>query len=346
MKKIINLALLFLFLMTLASNILAEVNYGELMEDISVMARIIDKTLVGKFPGEYGSEKIGFFGGSSGCDGIYLKDYGVVFITDISFPVSAQKVEEKKEVKPDDLWQQTKEEIEKGASAPTAGTKVVYGNQMLPQQTYDPVKVETLKQELVSLILTYGQNIRNLSPQDSIVIVIKGSTKGSDIFTYQIFDKLGSSGVNTSKATIENWYGEPHDSLVVSEPYDPPALPESNDSGSISVGGSIPEIVPAPNMPIGTDVAMSGVPIGEPKKQMEAARVGAEVASNVAKQLADQKKEIDKSISIIASSKRDTKTSMLTIKIKKSDIARFASKELDSKDIDEIMKNVADITQF
>jgi len=338
MKKIISLTLSILFLATLASNLLAQenanekadgnVNYGEIMEDISVMARIIDKTLAGKFPGDYGSEKIGFFGGSSGCEGIYLKGYGVVFITSINFPLSAQKVEEKREVKPYDLWQQTKEEIEQGVSAlPVPGPKVEtwirYGEGFI---AYDSGRVETLKQELISLILTYGQNIRNLKPQDNIVIVVKGGSQ-TKAFTYEISVPPPMTFWDPSKS---GW-------LVVA-PNDP-------NGTSFDV-----EAVPAQNMPIGTDVAIAevhksgdgkvpeSIQSDDAKKQMEKAQMeAARVGSEIAKQLATQEKR-----SAVTSLKRNVRSSILTIKVSKEDITAQKNGSIST---DEFMKR-AEITQY
>jgi len=76
--------------------------------------------------------------------------------------------------------------------------------------------------------------------------------------------------------------------------------------------------------------------------QMEAAKAGAEVASSVAKQLATQKKEFNKQVSVVTSLKRNAKPSILTIKVTKENIIAQKNGRIST---DEFMKR-AEITQY
>jgi hypothetical protein len=138
------------------------IDYMQVAEDIDIMARIIEKTLEGKFPDEYRASSLLF----RGCQGIYLKGYGVVFMTSISFPVAEQAKAPQEKAPPDDLWQQTKYEL-KGLQVPGITYADIGGN-------YDSQKVAQLKEELVRLIGTYAPNIRQLSSQENIVIAVRG----------------------------------------------------------------------------------------------------------------------------------------------------------------------------
>ena len=140
------------------------IDYMQVAEDIDIMARIIEKTLEGRFPDEYRASSL--LREFRGCQGIYLKDYGVVFMTSISFPVAEQAEAPQEKTTPDDLWQQTKYEL-KGVGVPSVTHVNIGGN-------YDSEKVEQLKEELVRLIGTYAPNIRQLSSQENIVIAVRG----------------------------------------------------------------------------------------------------------------------------------------------------------------------------
>ena len=53
-----------------------EIDYAQILEDTDIMAKIIDKTLEKKWPKKY--EPSTMFRQSLGCQGVYLKGYGVV----------------------------------------------------------------------------------------------------------------------------------------------------------------------------------------------------------------------------------------------------------------------------
>jgi hypothetical protein len=140
----------------------------KLAEDLEVMSRIIDKTLTGSFPDHYKvARTFTSIGSHQGCQGIYLKGYGAVFMTSIGFPVSERKTAEGKTA-PDDLWQRTRYEI---IGVPGAMSLISRGD----SGKYEPEKVEQLKEELLKLIGTYAHNIRQLGANENIVVAVRGA---------------------------------------------------------------------------------------------------------------------------------------------------------------------------
>ena len=150
-------------------------DYVQMVEDVDIMARIIDKTLAAEFSDEYRGFRAGNIFGSDcdGCQGIYLKGYGAVFMTSIGFPVSERKTAEGKAA-PDDLWQQTRYEISGAPGGGTSGAMHVIG--LSDSAKYEPEKVEQLKEELLKLIGTYAHNIRQLGANENIVVAVRGTT--------------------------------------------------------------------------------------------------------------------------------------------------------------------------
>jgi hypothetical protein len=163
------------------------------------MARIIDKTLETEFPDEYKAASL--FIGFRGCQGIYLKDYGAVFMTSVGFPVAYQTDAPQEEATPDDLWQQTKYEL-KGVPSRMTGISVA---NLHSGENYDSQKSEQLKEVLVRLIGTYAPNIRQLGSQENVVVAVRGTgnpkqlqVKANKITTYTNFSKgTGSYHIET-----------------------------------------------------------------------------------------------------------------------------------------------------
>ncbi|MFC1712973.1 FlgD immunoglobulin-like domain containing protein [Candidatus Poribacteria bacterium] len=143
-----------------------EIDYAQILEDTDIMSKIIDKTLEKKWPKKY--EPSTLFRQSLGCQGVYLKGYGVVLMTNINFPVAEREKPQEKEAPPGDLWLKTKSELSGARGAPT----VVHVDFV---EDYDAKRVGTLKEELLNAIGEYGPNIRQLRPQENIVIVVRGA---------------------------------------------------------------------------------------------------------------------------------------------------------------------------
>jgi hypothetical protein len=160
MKVFIQILAL-LFCLTMFSGIaLAQTNtnFTQTVEDTDVMAAVIDKTMEKAFSGEY-REIGGFF--DTGCQWVFLKNYGVLFMMNVGFSVTKPPEEKQtQETKPDDLWEQTRREImEQGR---TIGSEYGSTRNIKIVDSYDQTKVERLKNELLKLIGDYANNIRNL----------------------------------------------------------------------------------------------------------------------------------------------------------------------------------------
>jgi len=231
-------------------------DYTQLVEDIDIMARVIDKTLEGKFPNEYKSP----YGisisveGFQGCQGFYLKGYGAVFITGIQFPVAARKVLQKQEATPDELWQKTRDELKSGIFVPSGSLvyNIEYG--LGGGQNYDSIKVEALKEELLKLIGTYAPNIRQLGPQDNIVIVVKGMAESHP------FAGVGYAPKATSTPTAQEevFIKESPTPRPVSVPSDPNAEKAKTVYLDTLKGESVAVKDMAANVLIATSGSMAG----------------------------------------------------------------------------------------
>jgi len=69
-------AVLCIGMMSTAASAQKEIDYTKMVEDTEIMSRIIDKTMKEAFKEAY--VEPGFF--RRGCQGFYLKGYGVVFL--------------------------------------------------------------------------------------------------------------------------------------------------------------------------------------------------------------------------------------------------------------------------
>jgi hypothetical protein len=166
-------------------------------EDMNIMSRILDKNLdqahinVGSMliPRTDASHVI-FGWDRQAMQGMYLQGYGALFLMKVDFPLSAPpKAEEKAETakkgeEGDPLWKQMKAEMYE----PQAHRKQK-GKQ--PVKEYDAEKVETLKTTLVES-LKHAANIRNLKPDESVILTITGSSEPSSVKTIAV---SGTNGV-------------------------------------------------------------------------------------------------------------------------------------------------------
>ena len=66
-----------------------QIDYTQMVEDIEIMCRIIDKNMKELFP--KASHRTGILG-RRGCQGFYLKNYGVIFTLEVQFPVTQKEI--------------------------------------------------------------------------------------------------------------------------------------------------------------------------------------------------------------------------------------------------------------
>jgi hypothetical protein len=169
-------------------------------EDMTVMARIIDKQL-GKEQSSrswpYGS----FIGQSSRtAQTMYLQGYGALFLKKVDFPLSPpQEAKEEKKEAPkenvDPVWEQTRQDIFEPQE--DQRRRVEH-----PEEKYDAEKVENLKTNIIKA-LKHAANIRSLKPDESVVITITGSGDSSKAKRIVSFGG-GLGGLGGGRVIVQN----------------------------------------------------------------------------------------------------------------------------------------------
>ena len=142
-----------------------KINYTEMMEDLQVMCRIIDKTMDETFENDY--VKGGFFR-RGGCQHLYLKGYGAMFLLDVRFPVAEKEMRIVKTEKKTDLWEKYEREV-RHQRQPEEAVWVANKN-----ESYSKEKVDKLKKQLAYLVGEYGSRIGQLAFDDRISFVVIG----------------------------------------------------------------------------------------------------------------------------------------------------------------------------
>jgi hypothetical protein len=149
-------------------------NQAELTEDLSIMCRILDKSVPAAGSSvnfAYGDRVdslrwvIGRQG--RGTQGLYLDGYGALFFLRVDYPLVPTEKQEAGQTKPeepvDSVWSQTVREMSgQPTDEPRAGRNA---------PTYDAQKVENLQKALIKT-LAHASNIRMRQPQDAITLVI------------------------------------------------------------------------------------------------------------------------------------------------------------------------------
>ena len=156
-----------------------EIDYIEMIEDLQVMCRIIDETMDETFENDY--VKGGFFR-RGGCQHLYLKDYGAMFLLDVRFPVAKKKMKIVKTEKKTDLWEKHEREV-RHQSHPEKAAWVVDKN-----ESYRKEKVDKLKKQLAYLVGEYGSRIGQLAFDDTISFVVFGYPDYTVDFEKDILD--------------------------------------------------------------------------------------------------------------------------------------------------------------
>jgi len=156
-------------------------------EDMAVMSRIFDKKLSQAQLITGGNLFVGMdplsFGRSSGAiEAIYLEGYGALFLMKVnallSPPPEALEEKEPEEEDTDPLWTQTIQEMYAPEEADRLRRRTAR-----PEEKYDAEKVKELKETLIKT-LKHAANIRNLKPDESVILTVIG--------------KAGQSGTRTT----------------------------------------------------------------------------------------------------------------------------------------------------
>jgi hypothetical protein len=145
--------------------------------DMSIMSRIFDKKLSqarlttrGSWPG---FDSLATLGRSSGAiEAIYLEGYGALFLMKVNVllspPPETQQEKETEEEDTDPLWTETIQEM---YAPQEVNTRRRRGDR--PEEKYDAEKVEDLKETLIKT-LKHAANIRNLKPDESVILTVIG----------------------------------------------------------------------------------------------------------------------------------------------------------------------------
>ena len=142
-----------------------QIDYTEMVEDLKVMCRIIDETMHETFEHDY--VKGGFFR-RGGCQHLYLKGYGPMFLLDVRFPVAEKEMKIVKTEKKTNLWEKHEREVRHQGQLEEAVW--VVGN----NESYSKEKVDKLKEQLAYLVGEYGSRIGQLGFDDTISFVVFG----------------------------------------------------------------------------------------------------------------------------------------------------------------------------
>jgi hypothetical protein len=159
-----------------ASEMKAE-DLASVVEDMTVMARIIDKQM-----GQEQSRQAGFYGDFFGqssrmAQTMYLQGYGMLFLRKVDFllsppPKTQEPEKQTKEEATDPVWEQTRRDMYE----PQEDRR---RREERPEEKYDVEKVENLKINIIKA-LKHATNIRSLKTDESVILTITGSGDSSN----------------------------------------------------------------------------------------------------------------------------------------------------------------------
>ena len=172
-----------------------EINYTEMVEDLKVMCRIVDEKMDETFENDY--VKGGFFR-RGGCQHLYLKGYGPVFLLDVRFPVTEKEMRIVKMETKTDLWEKHEREVRHQGQLEEAAW-VVNKN-----ESYSKEKVDKLKEHLAYLVGEYGSRIGQLTFDNTISFVVFGHSGPAVHFDVDLDSEWHAVDVMShSRETIE-----------------------------------------------------------------------------------------------------------------------------------------------
>ena len=172
-----------------------KIDYTEMVEDLKVMCRIIDETMDETFEKDY--LRGGFFR-RGGCQHLYLKGYGAMFLLDVQFPVSEKEMKVVKTEKKTNLWEKHEREVRHQGQLEEA-VWVTDKN-----ESYRKEKVDKLKEKLAYLVGEYGSRIGQLTFDDTISFVVFGHSGPAVHFDVDLDSEWHTVDVMShSRETIE-----------------------------------------------------------------------------------------------------------------------------------------------
>jgi hypothetical protein len=155
-------------------------------EDLHIMSRICDKNLGRARPtrtrsGEYVFKQFANIlrqqQGGAETQAMYVQSYGALFLMNVDFPLLGPAKVEPAKVEPDidPVWEQTKRQF-LASGGEGLGLQYIHERDLVARQ-YDSEKVEDLKTKLIKA-LKHAANIRNLKPDESVILVVAGTQPG------------------------------------------------------------------------------------------------------------------------------------------------------------------------
>ena len=177
-----------------------EIDYTEMVEDLKVMCRIIDETMDETFEKDY--LKGGFFR-RGGCQHLYLKGYGAVFLLDVQFPVAEKEMKVVKTKKKTNMWEKHEREV-RHQSQPEYAVWVAGKN-----ESYSKEKVDKLKEQIAYLVGEYGARIGQLTLDDTISFVVFGypdyvvDLETDFVVEMHVVEHVGADAMPHTRETIE-----------------------------------------------------------------------------------------------------------------------------------------------
>lgn len=179
---------------------------ANLEEDLSVMARILDKALEDvpgtQWRGGGGPRAMGIdvlmSDGSGPARNLYLDGYGALFLLNVSFPLvsPAAKSDEEKH-SGDSTWEEARQELYGGGPGPRAP--------LPPAEEFSQDKVNKLTVTLLEA-LKNASNIRGLKSDESVTVCVSGGASGASPRTRRIA-RAGSAGGGGGLAGAGGGYG-------------------------------------------------------------------------------------------------------------------------------------------
>jgi hypothetical protein len=158
-------------------------------EDMNIMSRILEKNLeranidVGSMfipSSDPWNFNVVFGRGRQTTQSMYLQGFAALFLMKVDFPLSPgprvdeeKKPQQEKEQDVDPVWTETKQDLFEPEKSRKEKSK-------RPKQEYDVEQVENLKTTLIQS-LKHAANIRNLKPDESVILTVTGSGTSSGI---------------------------------------------------------------------------------------------------------------------------------------------------------------------
>jgi hypothetical protein len=139
----------------------------QIREDLGIMARIMtDRLRQADLNPDEGQV---FWGGQRSIRALYLAGFGAVFVTQMDFPLLPSQEAKKApaEETSDEVWAKAKQTLLAPGSA---------DNQDKQRPEFDPAKVATLKETLITAI-KHATNIRAVTANESVAVVVMGGSR-------------------------------------------------------------------------------------------------------------------------------------------------------------------------